>query len=63
MKKDEFVSQSFRSLDATTADVKIHIRTGKKVLASSAQTSSEAEGKPQAKVMASATTLHVPPKS
>jgi hypothetical protein len=63
MKKDEFGSRSFRSLDATSTDAEIHIPKGEKVLASSAQTLSEAEGKPQAKVMASATTLHVPPKS
>jgi hypothetical protein len=62
MKNDEFESRSFRSNDANGSDVKIHVRKGKKVLASSAQTLAEAEGKPLAKATAYATTLHIPPR-
>jgi hypothetical protein len=61
MENDEFESRSLRSVDATGSDVKIHVRKGKKVLASSAQTLAEAEGKPLAKATAYATTLHVRP--
>jgi hypothetical protein len=62
MKNDEFESRSRRSVNAPIGDVNIQTRKGKKVLASGAQTLSEAEGKPQVKAMAPATTLHIRPR-
>jgi hypothetical protein len=62
MKNDEFESRSLRSVYATSCDVKVRIRKGKKVLASTAQASSEAEGGLHAKATAYATTLHIPPR-
>ena len=63
LKKDEFESRSLRSVNATSSDVKVHIRNGKKGLASSAQTLSEADSKPHAKAVAHATTLHIQQKN
>lgn len=62
MKRDALESRSPRSVDATSGNVKIQIRKEKKVIASNAQTLSEAEGKAHVKATTYATTLHIRPR-
>lgn len=61
-KRNELEARSPRSVATTSGNVKIQIRKDKKVIASNAQTLSEAEGKAHVKATACATTLHIRPR-